>query len=145
MRVVLDVNVWISGLLWGGVPKQILGLARSGVVKVFVSEPILIELREVLLRDKFQLRIRSLGIKAENLMDIVSQLSEVCMPVSVNVPKLRDPDDAVILGTAVAANAVVVSGDRDLLVLEDFSGILILSPTDCLGRLVSIDGDREST
>lgn len=60
MRLVLDVNVWISGLLWQGVPKQIIGLARSGAVSIFVSKPILSELKEVLARAKFQSKMRSL-------------------------------------------------------------------------------------
>lgn len=38
MRVVLDVNVWISGLLWGGVPSQMLRLARNQQITIFASE-----------------------------------------------------------------------------------------------------------
>lgn len=133
MRLVLDVNVWISGLLWQGTPRQIIGLARSGAVTIFVSEPILSELQEVLARAKFQSKIRSLGITSQDLMNLVRQLSETCLPESVNVPNLRDPDDAVILGTAIAAKAVVVvSGDLDLLVLGEFTGIPILTPADFL-------------
>jgi uncharacterized protein len=133
MRLVLDVNVWISGLLWQGTPRQIIGLARSGAVTIFVSEPILSELQEVLARAKFQSKIRSLGITSQDLMNLVRQLSEVCLPDSVNVPNLRDPDDEVILGTAIAAKAmVVVSGDLDLLALEEFAGIPILTPADFL-------------
>ena len=133
MRLVLDVNVWISGLLWQGTPRQIIGLARSGAVTIFVSEPILSELQEVLARAKFQSKIRSLGITSQDLMNLVRQLSEACLPDSVNVPNLRDPDDAVILGTAIAAKAVVVvSGDLDLLVLGEFTGIPILTPADFL-------------
>jgi uncharacterized protein len=133
MRLVLDVNVWISGLLWQGTPRQIIGLASSGAVTIFVSEPILSELQEVLARAKFQSKIRSLGITSQDLMNLVRQLSEACLPDSVNVPNLRDPDDAVILGTAIAAKAVVViSGDLDLLVLGEFTGIPILTPADFL-------------
>ncbi len=133
MRLVLDVNVWISGLLWQGVPKQIIDLAKSKAVNIFVSEPILSELEEVLARTKFQSKMRSLGITSQDLINLVRQLSEVCVPISVNVPNLRDPDDAVILGTAIAAKAVlVVSGDLDLLVLEEFAGIPILTPADFL-------------
>jgi uncharacterized protein len=145
MRLVLDVNVWISGLLWQGVPKQIIGLARSRAVTVFVSEPILSELEEVLVRAKFQSKIRSLGITSQDLINLVRQLSEVCVPISVNVPNLRDPDDAVILGTAIAAKAVmVVSGDLDLLVLEEFTGIPILNPTDFLDVFrLSGSGEKE--
>jgi len=145
MRLVLDVNVWISGLLWQGVPKHIIGLARSKAVTVFVSEPILSELEEVLTRTKFLSRMRSLGITASDLINLVRQIAEVCVPISVNIPNLRDPDDAVILGTAIAAKALlVVSGDLDLLVLEEFSGISILNPTDFLDVFhLSRSGEKE--
>jgi putative PIN family toxin of toxin-antitoxin system len=48
----------------------------------------------------------------------------------------RDPTADVILGTAVAAGAdLVVTGDKDLLVLGHYEGIPIVTPTDCLARL----------
>ena len=135
MRLVLDVNVWISGLLWGGSPRQIVNLAKSGKITIFVSEPILSELAEVLVRAKFQARMRSLDITADDLLNIAQQLSENCVPVSVNIPQLRDPDDAVILGTAIAAKAMlIVSGDLDLLVLKEFAYIPILTPNDFLNQ-----------
>lgn len=145
MRLVLDVNVWISGLLWQGVPRQIIDLARSKAVNIFVSEPILSELEEVLERAKFHSKMRSLGITSQDLISLVRQLSEVSVPISVNVPNLRDPDDAVILGTAIAAKAVlVVSGDLDLLVLEEFAGIPILTPADFLDVFrLSRSGEKE--
>jgi uncharacterized protein len=145
MRLVLDVNVWISGLLWQGVPRQIIDLARSKAVNIFVSEPILSELEEVLVRAKFQSKMRSLGITSENLINLVRQIAEVCVPISVDVPNLRDPDDAVILGTSIAAKAMlVVSGDLDLLVLEEFAGIPILNPTDFLDVFrLSTSGEKE--
>ncbi len=135
MRLVLDVNVWISGLLWGGSPRQIVNLAKAGTIIIFVSEPILSELIEVLDRAKFQLRMRSLGVTAKDLLNIAHQLSENCIPVSVDVPQLRDIDDAVILDTAIAAKAMlIVSGDLDLLVLKEFANIPILTPTDFLNQ-----------
>ncbi|MBD2175524.1 putative toxin-antitoxin system toxin component, PIN family [Pseudanabaena sp. FACHB-1998] len=133
MRLVLDVNVWISGLLWQGVPRQIIDLARSGAVNIITSEPILSELEEVLARTKFKSKMRSLGITSQDLIYLVRHLCEVCVPILVDVPNLRDPDDAVILRTAIAAKALlVVSGDLDLLVLEEFAGIPILTPADFL-------------
>lgn len=135
MRIVLDVNVWISGLLWRGVPKQILDFAQDGIVIIVISEPILSELEEVLAREKFQSRMQLLGITAKDLITSASQLSENCIPTSVNVPQLRDPDDAMILGTAIAAKATaIISGDLDLVVLEEFRGIPILTPTSFLAN-----------
>lgn len=50
MRVVLDVNVWISALLWGGTPAQLLHLAKSQEITIFVSEDLLEELEVTLKR-----------------------------------------------------------------------------------------------
>jgi predicted nucleic acid-binding protein len=55
--------------------------------------------------------------------------------VVVDLASLRDPNDAPILGTAIAARAeVLVSGDNDLLVLGTFQSIPILSPRDFHNR-----------
>lgn len=54
MRVVLDVNVWISALLWGGIPGQMLRLARNQQITIFTSEPLLLELETTLKCSKFQ-------------------------------------------------------------------------------------------
>ncbi len=48
MRVLLDTNVWISGLLWGGMPNQVVRMARSGQITAIVSIEILTELRNTL-------------------------------------------------------------------------------------------------
>ncbi|MGK7919437.1 MAG: putative toxin-antitoxin system toxin component, PIN family [Trichodesmium sp.] len=60
MRVVLDVNVWISGWLWGGIPGQIILMAENQKITVFVSEPILQELETTLKKAKLQARIQLL-------------------------------------------------------------------------------------
>jgi putative PIN family toxin of toxin-antitoxin system len=46
MKVVLDVNVWISGLLWGGVPGQILKLAKNQRITIFASEKIFADIED---------------------------------------------------------------------------------------------------
>jgi hypothetical protein len=135
MRIVLDVNVWISGLLWGGVPGRIFDLAEEQQIAIFVSEPILEDVKEILGRDKLQAKIQSLDVTLENLLVTVGQLSELCPTTSVNITQLRDPDDAAIIAAALAANAeVIVTGDLDLLVLNEFNGIPILTPQDFISR-----------
>lgn len=54
MKVVLDVNIWISALLWGGLPSQILHLSRQNKITIFVSESLLGELETTLKRTKFK-------------------------------------------------------------------------------------------
>lgn len=55
----LDVNVWISALLWGGVPSGILHLSRQKQLTIFVSQSLLEELENTVKRPKFQGQIKS--------------------------------------------------------------------------------------
>ncbi|MDZ7992365.1 MAG: putative toxin-antitoxin system toxin component, PIN family [Nostoc sp. EfeVER01] len=135
MRVILDVNVWISALLWGGVPGKTLRLARNQQINIFASEFLFLELEKTLKRDKFQLRLQQRGYTLEDLMFVVKGLSNDCPTISVDAPQLRDPKDNLVLAAAVAANAeAIVTGDLDLLVLIEFNGIPILTPQDFLSR-----------
>lgn len=69
MRVVLDTNTVISGLLWPGNPRRILDLARSGEVILCVSQALLIELLDVLRRPKFVARLALIGATPEEVVD----------------------------------------------------------------------------
>ena len=140
MRVVLDVNVWISGWLWKGVPGEIIILAQNREITVFASAELLEELEATLRRDKLQSRIELVGANVDNLMLKTRQLSQPCQASFIEVPQqLRDPDDAIILATASAANAeAIVTGDLDLLTLNEFEGIPILKPIDFLSRYFPI-------
>lgn len=66
-------------------------------------------------------------------MAVAQQLS-ISIPISsLEVPELRDSDDTIILATGLAALAeVIITGDKDLLVLSEFGGMLILTPRDFL-------------
>lgn len=57
MRVVLDTNVVVSGLIWGGQPYQLLRAATDGEVELFTSPLLLDELREVLAREHLVSRL----------------------------------------------------------------------------------------
>jgi uncharacterized protein len=129
MKIVLDVNVWISGLIWQGTPGKIFNLAVEQKITIFISEPILIDIEEVLNRPKLLSRVQALDVTVSDLIGIVQLLAKSCLPDQAIVPQLRDPDDAVILGTALAVEAdAVVTGDQDLLIMSEFEGILVLSP-----------------
>jgi putative PIN family toxin of toxin-antitoxin system len=136
MRVTLDSNVWISALLFGGLPRQILRLASNGTIQIYSSEVLLEELEEVLNYPKLQKRITRLGTTANELLTIVQQLIQICPVAEIElVPELRDQDDLIVLATAVVAQAIViVSGDSDLLVLGDYAGIQIMNVADFLSR-----------
>ena len=133
MRVVLDVNIWISALLWGGLPAQFLHLSRQNKITIFVSESLLEELEITLQRAKFKNQLKKQNHTIEYLMAITEGFSEKCPTIDINLPQLRDPKDNHILATALSANAeVLITGDQDLLVLNNFMGIAIIKPTDFL-------------
>jgi putative PIN family toxin of toxin-antitoxin system len=133
MKVVLDVNVWVSGLLWRGIPGLILDLSKNQQITILVSEALGEELEDTLRRVKFQSKIQSLATTVEGLLTVIEELSQSCSYLSVDAPELRDPDDLIILGTAQASQAeVIITGDRDLLILKSFNNIPILTPQDFL-------------
>lgn len=107
-RVVLDSNVIISGLLFGGPPARILECALSGQIACFTSLPILDEVRDVLQCPKF-------GLSSDQVCTLIEELRDLCVIV-LPTRRIRavdaDPDDNAILECAVAAEAaLVISGD----------------------------------
>jgi len=135
VRVVLDTNVWISGWLWGGIPGQLIIMAVNQQITVFASEDLLSELENSLSGGKLQSKIQSLGATVQILVSRTRQLVELSPVTPVDVPQLRDQDDVIIIAVALAANAdVIVTGDQDLLTLNEFAGIPIVTPKDFLNR-----------
>ena len=65
------------------------------------------------------------------MTQLVQSRTQIVVPVSLKEPVCRDPDDDVVLATAVAGDVTcIVTGDEDLLVLKEFQGIDIIRPKD---------------
>lgn len=135
MRMVLDTNVVISGLLWSGVPRELLRLAYDGRVDLVSSEPLLEELRETLQYRKFLKRLSAASLTVEEVTAQYRLLTDVVQPLAT--PRVtHDPDDDVVLGTAVAGQAnVVVSGDGHLLQFGQYAGVVIRTPAQVFAFL----------
>ena len=133
IRVVPDTNVYVSGLLWSGVSHRLLRLAESGEL-IFITTPsIMEELRDVLGRPKFRLRIATLGTSVAELMESLLSIVEVIQDLPIEPIVERDPDDDKILACATAGRAEwIVSGDDDLLALKRYKGIAIFTPRQFL-------------
>jgi len=131
-RIVLDTNVLISAVLFGGPPRQVLELVISGTVDCSLSIPILDEIRQVLYRPKF-------GFSPEQSFQLLDELHAVCGVINPTVRLnvvTSDPDDNMVLECALESGAsFVVSGDRHLLDLVEFHGIQIVTPADYLKRI----------
>ena len=138
MRAVIDTNVLLSALLWGGTPRALLEHVRNGTVTLISSQALLAELARVLERPKFDvILLRTNTPRAQSLAE-VRQLAEVIDPPPLVQPVCRDPDDDALLALAIAAQAdLLISGDDDLLSLGSFEGIPILTPAQALKRLLA--------
>lgn len=136
MRAVIDTNVLIAGLLWHSSPHALLALVRGGAIGLVSSPALLAELADVLGRSKFDAILNRSNTSRERLLAEIRQLAEVIEPPPLPQPVCRDPDDDEVLALAVAARAeLIVSGDADLLVLQQFEGVPIVNPAEALRRL----------
>jgi predicted nucleic acid-binding protein len=58
----------------------------------------------------------------------------------MTVPELRDPDDTIVLATAIASQAnAIITGDLDLLILGEYQGIQIMTANDFLQQYFETD------
>jgi putative PIN family toxin of toxin-antitoxin system len=137
LRVVLDTNVVISGLLWLGPPRRILDLARQNHIQLFTSLTLLSELDAVLKRQKFAQRLGAVGISPVTLIVGYASLARVLRsPLPLPRRVCRDPADDQVLACAGAAQAdLIVSGDNDLLAIKQYLGISIKNAADALALI----------
>ena len=144
MRVGVDTNVWVSGVLNpGGGPAEVRRALERGDFTLVTSRPMLEELAEVLARPRIADKY---GITAEDIADLVALLVEKAdvVEVSGSVRLCRDPDDDMVLETALNGKAeVLISRDEDLsraldlvAVLEE-RGIRVLTVRHFLAELES--------
>jgi uncharacterized protein len=135
-RVVLDTNVVLSALVFGGETAGALRDAwQSGQWLPLVSTATAQELIRVLAYPKFRLGEDE---RQELLADYLPFASVVHIRVTPEVPECRDPFDVPFLHLAVAGKAkVLVSGDKDLLALERRFPMPIVTPAAFLQRFVT--------
>ena len=135
MNVVLDTNTVVSGSLWSGAPRQVLDLARSGVITLFTSPELLAELADVLRREKFAQRLKQAHVTADELVYGYAVVARAIHPARIAPVIVDDPDDDKVLACAKAANAeIITSGDAHLLNLKEYDGIQILPVNQFLQR-----------
>lgn len=131
MIVVLDTNVIVAALVAKGLCHEVVVRALgSGTV---VTSPVPLDELERTLRAKF-----ALGPAAIAFLEQLRLRVHLVVPAPLAAPVSRDADDDEVLATAVAANAAaIVTGDLDLLVLQRYRGVDIVTPRDFLSRLPS--------
>jgi putative PIN family toxin of toxin-antitoxin system len=125
----VDSNIYVSALQFGGIGVRLIGMARSGAIRMDISEAILAETTGVL-RDKFGwdgYRLHFARLDLRKFAHIVAPTQ------TLNVTD--DPDDNRILECAVAAGSdYIVTYDKDLLRLGEYAGVKIVTAVDFLQR-----------
>jgi len=121
IRAVIDTNVLISALFWAGAPRRVVDLAAAGRFQALTSPEMMAELEEVLAEDfalppdRLELVIREVLSYAE----LVTPTEEVDVPV-------RDLADLKVIACALAGGAdYIITGDGDLLELNEVQGVHI--------------------
>ncbi len=136
MKLVVDTNVVVSGLLWLGNPGRLLEAAALRRVTLYTSPALVAELTEILGSQKLAQRIARSGLTLDELLARYLNVAIVVQPESVPPVILEDPDDDQVLACALAAGAdSIISGDGHLLGLKQYHGIPILSPVECVRQI----------
>lgn len=131
LRVVLDTNVLVSGLLFQGPPRQLLYHVLASGVGLVTSADLTAELDYVL-----ETKFPHARLAIQDMLESLRALALFVEPSERIVAVPEDPDDNIVLECAIAAEAgAIVSGDRHLLALKTFRGIPILSPQAFLDSL----------
>ena len=127
VRVLLDTNILISALGFGGLPRKTFTLAVEKKIRAVTSPTLLAELKEVVSK-----KFPKLSPNLAAIEKIIKKSFIIVQPkTTINV--LKDIDDNRVLEAALEAKVkFIVTGDKELLGLKEFKDIKIVSPTEFL-------------
>lgn len=127
-KVVLDTNVYLSGIIFGGNSRHILVLAVEGKLTIISSAAILLEISDKL-KNKFHWNKEQIIVTIKS----IAKLSEVVTPKKKLQIVKKDKDDNKIIEAAVETNVdFIITGDKHLLEINKYLDIRIVSPSQFL-------------
>ena len=131
MKIVLDTNVFISGIFFTGPPNTILKAWRDGRIQILISEEIIEEYRRVgeLLARQFP------GIEFGSILQLLAINAEFVRPKKLTAQVCKDPDDDKFLECAISGKSdLIVSGDNHLLKVSGHEGVEITGPRNFVDK-----------
>ena len=127
MRILLDTNVFISGIFFSGPPAQILKAWKDRKIQIVLSKEILIEYQRI--GDALSSKYSEIDILP--IIDLLTIYGEVVETRDISVSISVDPDDNKFIECAIVSNCkLIVSGDKHLLNVSGFQGIEVLKPRE---------------
>ncbi len=125
MKIVLDTNVFISGIFFSGPPSQILRAWKNKRLQIILSQDILIEYQRV--AESLTLQYPSIDILP--IIELVTVHGQFVDTKNVDITVCEDPDDNKFIECAIASDTkIIVSGDKHLLKIKGFKGIKVHNP-----------------
>jgi len=133
MRITADVNILVSSTFWSGDSDKVLRMIENNEAELVLSAEILDDFMKVLDYPEIKDKIRGKGLEMNRTVEKIESISIIVRPETrLDVVK-EDPDDNKILECALAGKAdYVISNDKHLLKMKEYSGIKIIKPEEFL-------------
>ena len=136
VRAVLDTNVVVSALIWGGKPFSSMQAATEGHLQLYTSPALIEELLDVLTRGHLAPKLESRRSSIKKAVMLYSGLAAMVVPMAIPPAVLDEPDADAVIATAMSARVdLIVTGDRHLLALGNYATIQIVTPADAIDKL----------
>ncbi len=134
MRVVVDTNVLISGVFFGGKPGQILDAWKKRKIELVMSTRILVEYVDVLHR----IAAKYPKVDVSRIITLITSFGLIIEARDLEEPVCADPDDDKFIAAALESSSkVIITGDTHLLDVSGYLGIEMIQPAVFIEKYLS--------
>ena len=134
MRVVVDTNVLISAVFFGGKPGQILDAWQKKKIELVISTKILAEYVDVLHR----IAVKYHKVDVSQIITLITSFGQIIETRNLEEPVCEDPDDDKFIAAALESSSrVIITGDSHLLDVSGYSGIEMIQPAVFIKKYLS--------
>lgn len=133
-KIILDTNVFMSGIFWAGQPAKILDAWQAHKINLVVSTDILNEYVRIgeALSKKYP------GTEISSFIDMVALHGIMVEPGKLSTPVCRDVNDDMFIALALSSGTkLIISGDKDLHDIDGYGGIKVLKPSQFVAKYLS--------
>lgn len=134
-KTVIDTNVFLSAIFFGGLPQAIVKMGEAKLIKVVTSNLLLLELEEKLIR-----KFGSPRKDTEEILEKIRSFAEVIKITGKAKFAVADPKDHMVIETALSSgSSFIVTGDYHLLRIKNIKGLKILKPREFVEEKTILD------